>query len=76
MAAQTARRREPHGSGLGQTRWGVERPFAWLRNSRRLRIRFERLAAIREAFMKTAACILCWRQLQKSFCQRLLCPPN
>ncbi|MGC3030559.1 hypothetical protein ACPUER_36600, partial [Burkholderia sp. DN3021] len=42
--------------------------FAWLHNFRRLRIRFERLAAIHEAFMKIAACIIFWRHLQKSFC--------
>lgn len=35
-----------------------------LHNFRRLRVRFERLAFIHEAFMKTACCIICWRQLQ------------
>ena len=64
IATQIARRGEPHGSGLGKTRWVVERTFAWLHNFRRLRIRFERLAAIHEAFMKIAACIICWRHLQ------------
>ncbi len=68
IATQIARRGEPHGSGLGKTRWVVERTFAWLHNFRRLRIRFERLAAIHEAFMTIAACIICWRHLQKSFC--------
>ncbi|MBI0361340.1 IS5 family transposase [Burkholderia oklahomensis] len=68
IATQIARRGEPHGSGLGKTRWVVERTFAWLHNFRRLRIRFERLASIHEAFMKIAACIICWRHLQKSFC--------
>jgi transposase len=68
IATQIARRGEPHGSGLGKTRWVVERTFAWLHNFRRLRIRFERLAAIHEAFMKIAACIICWRQLQNSLC--------
>ena len=68
IATQIARRGEPHGSGLGKTRWVVERTFAWLHNFRRLRIRFERLAAIHEAFMKIAACIIYWRHLQKSFC--------
>lgn len=72
IATQIARRGEPHGSGLGKTRWVVEHTFAWLHNFRRLRIRFERLAAIHEAFMKIAACIICWRHLQKSFCWRFL----
>ncbi|MGC3029198.1 IS5 family transposase [Burkholderia sp. DN3021] len=68
IATQIARRGEPHGSGLGKTRWVVERTFAWPHNFRRLRIRFERLASIHEALMKIAACIICWRHLQKSFC--------
>lgn len=29
----------PHGSGLGKSRWGVERTFAWLHDFRRLRVR-------------------------------------
>jgi transposase len=68
IATQIARRGKPHGSGLGKTRWVVERTFAWLHNFRRLRVRFERLALVHEAFMKVACCIICWRQLQKSLC--------
>ncbi|MEZ2307686.1 IS5/IS1182 family transposase, partial [Paraburkholderia sp. RCC_158] len=41
---------------------------AWLHNFRRLRVRFERLALIHEAFMKIATCLICWRQLQPSLC--------
>jgi len=65
---EIARRGEPHGSGLGKTRWVVERTISWLHNFRRLRIRFERLAFIHEAFMKIACCIICWRRLKNSFC--------
>lgn len=54
-------------SGLGKTRRVVERTISWLHNFRRLRIRFERLAFIHEAFMKIACCISCWRKLN-SFC--------
>jgi transposase len=68
ISTQIARRGEPHGSGLGKTRWVVERTIAWLHNFRRLRVRFERLALIHEAFMKIAACIICWRRLQPSLC--------
>jgi transposase len=68
IATQIARRGEPHGSGLGKTRWVVERTLSWLHNFRRLRIRFERLAFIHEAFMKIACCIICWRILKNSFC--------
>lgn len=68
IPTQIARRGQPHGSGLGKTRWVVERTIAWLHNFKRLRVRFERLAIIHEAFMKIACCIICWRQLQNSFC--------
>ena len=37
-----ARRNTPHGSGLGKTRWVVERTLSWLHQFRRLRIRWER----------------------------------
>ncbi|MEI5997873.1 IS5 family transposase [Paraburkholderia bengalensis] len=43
IATEIARRGQPHGSGLGKTRWVVERTISWLHNFRRLRIRFERL---------------------------------
>jgi hypothetical protein len=46
--------------------------IAWLHNCRRLCARFERLAFIHEVFMKIACCIICWRQLQPSLCQRFL----
>ena len=66
IATEIARRGQPHGSGLGKTRWVVERTISWLHNFRRLRIRFERLAFIHEAFMKIACCIICWRTLKNS----------
>ena len=56
-----ARRNTLHGSGLGKTRWVVERTISWLHNFRRLRIRFERLPIIHEAFIKIACCLICWR---------------
>ena len=58
---QIARRRTPHGSGLGNTRWVVERTIAWLHQFRRLRVRYERLPSIHEAFLKLGACLICWR---------------
>jgi transposase len=60
-----ARRNRLHGSGLGKTRWVVERTISWLHNFRRLRVRFERLAIIHEAFIKIACCLICWRQLKR-----------
>jgi transposase len=63
-----ARHGQPHGSGLGKTRWVVERTISWLRNFLRLRLRIESIAFIHEAFLKLACCIICWRQLQTSLC--------
>jgi len=56
-----ARRWQPHGSGLGKTRWVVERTISWLHQFRRLRIRFEKRPDIHEAFLSLACAIICWR---------------
>lgn len=61
---QIARRRTAHGSGLGKTRWVVERTISWLHQFRRLRVRFERLPSIHEAFLKLGCCLICWRALK------------
>jgi transposase len=55
--ALLAKRRTDHGSGLGVFRWVVERTISWLRQFRRLRVRYERRADIHEAFL-TLGCIL------------------
>lgn len=59
-----AKRGTEHGSGLGKTRWVVERTIAWLHQFRRLRVRWERLAIIHEAFL-VIGCILI---IAKTFC--------
>jgi transposase len=64
IQSQIARRRTQHGSGLGKTRWVVERTIAWLHWFRRLRIRYERLPRIHEAFLKIGCSLICWRKLQ------------
>jgi transposase len=46
-----AKRKTAHGSGLGKTRWVVERPVAWLHSFRRLRTRFDRSAMVHQAFL-------------------------
>ena len=63
-----AKRRVPHGSGLGQSRWVVERTFAWLHDLRRLRVRYERRADIHQAFLKLACVLICHDCLIRSFC--------
>jgi transposase len=69
-----AKRRTEHGSGLGKYRWVVERTHAWFHNFHRLRVRYERLAKIHEAFLKFATCLICWRTFKRSI-QPFLKPP-
>jgi len=65
---QIARRDEPHGSGLGRTRWVIERTISWLHQYRRLRVRYERRADIHEAFLSLACALICWKHLQPLLC--------
>jgi transposase len=58
-----AKRGTPHGSGLGMYRWVVERTLSWLHQFRRLRIRYERLPEIHEAFLAIGCALICWRFL-------------
>jgi len=62
-----ARKGWPHGSGLGKTRWVVERTLSWLHQFRRLRIRYERRSDIHQAFLTLGCAIICHRALQNSF---------
>ena len=50
------KRRQPHGSGLGQERWPVERTNAWLPENKRLAVRCNRLGFTVQALLQ-AACI-------------------
>jgi len=54
-----AKRGTPHGSGLGKTRWVVERTLSWLHQFRRLRVRYERRADIHEAFLSLGCILIC-----------------
>lgn len=58
-----ARRRTPHGSGLGKVRWVVERTISWLKGLRRMRVRYDRLGVIQDAWDTLAACVICFRIL-------------
>jgi transposase len=59
-----AQRRTAHGSGLGKTRWVVERSIAWLHQFRRLKMRYERLHFVHEAFLSIACSMICWKFIQ------------
>ncbi len=64
IKSQIARRYTEHGSGLGKTRWVIERTIAWLHQFRRLRVRYERRPEIHEAFLKLGCALICWRTLE------------
>jgi transposase len=58
-----AKRRTPHGSGLGKVRWVVERTISWLKGLRRMRVRYDRLGLIIDAWTTLAASVICFRML-------------
>jgi transposase len=61
IEAKINKRRTAHGSGLGKVRWVVERTIGWLKGLRRMRIRFDRLKVIQEAWNTLAASVICFR---------------
>jgi len=62
-----ARRRTPHGSGLGVARWVVERTLAWLHRFRRLSVRYERRPEIHQALLSLGCALICYTTLQQGF---------
>jgi transposase len=56
------------GTGLGQTRWPVERTLSWFHQNRRLRIRYERRLDIHQAFLTLAMIKICASALFAGFC--------
>jgi transposase len=56
-----ARRNTKHGSGLGKIRWVVERTISWIKGLRRLRVRYDRLLVIQNAWTTLAAAVICFR---------------
>ncbi len=47
--------------------WVVQRTFAWLNQFRRLRVRYDRLADIHEAFLSLGWGLICWQFLRKGW---------
>lgn len=62
-----AKRRTKHGSNLGVYRWVVERTISWLHQFRRLRVRYERLPQIHQAFLTIGCILICYNRTQRSF---------
>ncbi|MFG3208110.1 IS5 family transposase [Streptomyces sp. NPDC048192] len=67
IVPKIARRGAPHGSGLGKTRWVVERTFAWLHQFKRLRIRYEIRADLHQGLLQLACALICLRRLRTAF---------
>jgi len=56
-------RKRPHGSGLGKTRYVVERTLSWFGNFRRLKLCYEKWGTHFQAFHELAAAMLCANRL-------------
>lgn len=56
-----ANRGRQHGSGLGKVRWVVERTIGWIKGLRRMRVRYDRLAVIQDAWSSLAMAVICFR---------------
>ena len=54
---------EMHGSGLGRTRYVVERTLAWFGHCRRLKLCYEKHGKFFQAFHDLAAALLCANKL-------------
>ncbi|CAL9665433.1 IS5 family transposase ISGeob7 [Streptomyces sp. enrichment culture] len=67
ITPKSARKGTAHGSGPGRTRCVVERTFAWLRQFKRLRIRYEIRADLHLGLLQLACSIICLRRLRTSF---------
>jgi transposase len=61
------KRRQLHGSGLGQRRWPVERSNAWLLENKRLALRYDRLGFIVQSLLETACIFLVAGRLAQEF---------
>lgn len=71
IASLVAPRGSPHGSGLGKTRYVVERTLAWFSTYRRLKLCYERDGEHFRAFHVLAACIICSNRLRRPRRRRL-----
>lgn len=60
------RKNNPHGSHLGRVRWVVERTISWIKGLRRMRIRYDRLGTMVDAWTTIAAAVICYQMLQDS----------
>lgn len=60
-----AKKGTAHGSGLGKVRWVVERTIGWIKGLRRMRIRYDRLGVIQDAWSNLAVSVICFQILTR-----------
>ena len=65
LLAPYGRARKEHGSGLGKTRYVVERSLSWMSNFRRLKLCYERFGELFQAFHELAACLICANRIEQ-----------
>jgi transposase len=65
LLAPYGRGRKQHGSGLGKTRYVVERSLSWLGNYRRLKLCYERFGEHFQGFHELAACLICANRIEQ-----------
>lgn len=65
LLAPYGKARAEHGSGLGKTRYVVERSLSWMSNFRRLKLCYERFGEHFQAFHELAACLICAGRIVK-----------
>ena len=63
IKVRIARRGIESSTRLGRHRWKAERTIAWLAGCRRLRVRYDRLGVIMDAWATLAASVICFRIL-------------
>lgn len=54
---------QPHGSGLGEQRYVVERTMSWWMHFRRITLCYERTGAHFQGLHELAACVICANKL-------------
>jgi transposase len=64
LLAPYGKARTEHGSGLGKTRYVVERSLSWMSNFRRLKLCYERFGQHFQAFHELAACLICAKRIE------------
>jgi len=65
---EAAKRGQKTKRPLGRERWKVERTMAWLKNFRRLRVRYEKRADIHEALLTVATIAIALKKAVALFC--------